>query len=80
MIIPAVTLYAGQAITVQFLVLNPADFSKNYSLEVATFTTFNNTLFEVDQATINIQLSQVGTPIFEAFEMYRPIVNATLNQ
>lgn len=74
-----VTLYSGQYFLIQFLVLNPSDSSIPYSIFLNTFTKFNNTLKTVDSSTINIQLSSIQTPIFQSFEMYRPVVNASLN-
>jgi hypothetical protein len=49
---------------VQFMTLNPSDPTIQYNLRIQTFTTFNNSLLLVDQATVNITLSNIQTPIF----------------
>jgi hypothetical protein len=64
MIIPQLTLFSGQNFTVQFMTLNPSDPTIQYNLRIQTFTTFNNSLLLVDQATVNITLSNIQTPIF----------------
>lgn len=67
MIIPSVTLYAGQAISIQFLVLNPSDNTLPYTLSISTSTTFNGTQYLVDSSTLSISLSSTLTPIFQSF-------------
>lgn len=44
MVVPTLTLFAGQNFSVQFLALNPSDPTLAYSLSIQTFTNFNNTL------------------------------------
>ena len=80
MVVPTLTLFAGQNFSVQFLALNPSDATLAYSLSIQTFTNFNNTLRLVDTTQLPLILSSVQTPLFQAFDMYRPEVNATLSQ